>query len=106
MLQEASEIKQEVYSGNDNYIMSIEDVDSYLFVHIDVHNWSPSILKLIRCDFEELKLDAYGNGYDNIFSYTSNPKFAKLVDGSCKYADSIDDGVEVLYWELGDYYGN
>lgn len=101
---------QQVYIDNDYYRVVLEDCDSYLFVHVDVFKWSPSVLKMMKCDWEELKYDAYMNGYDNIFTYTQNMKYSKLIDNSILEAGNFVDPIEgeftVGYWPLENYYGN
>ncbi len=110
-MQEAKEnILRETYIDNNYYTVDLEDCDGYLFVHVDVHKWSPNVLKMMKCDWENLKYDAYMNGYDHIFTYTQNMKYSRLIDDSIQKAGEMYNPVhgtfDVGYWTLEDYYGN
>lgn len=109
-LEAKTNILRDVYIDNDYYRVDLEDCDGYLFVHVNVYKWSPQILKMMRCDWEELKYDAYMNGYDYIFTYTQNMKYSRLIDSSIEEAGLMEHPTHgqfnVAYWKLEDYYGN
>lgn len=87
---------------DDEFIkMDYEDIDELLYVHMKVKQWSRSVFEYIKAVWDMFKHDAYYNGYDYVFTYTENEKFARMIDPSCDKAGN-HEGVDVLYWRLTD----
>lgn len=76
--------------------------DNALFIHCDVYRWSKSSLKKFREEFKVLKKEAVKNGFDALYAYTENPKWAKMVEKCEKIGQFTKDGkyYEVLEWQL------
>lgn len=97
----------QVFINNDLYRIDIEKIDDSVFIHMKVNEWSPDVAKLLKLDWEILRGDAYMEGYDHLFSYTKNSKFAKLIDNTCTTVGVVEDPVthevyDVLAWELSE----
>ena len=90
-----------VLHQEDDFELIGEDVDGQLFIHCTVHKFNKSVLKQMREVFEVVQEQSKEVGYNEIFSYTSNPKFAKLFVG-VEYITSIDSlgkTYEVFKWD-------
>lgn len=90
----------EIYS-DENFDVKVEEQEGIMFLHCDVENFNKSVLKQMKAVMEEIKVAAFCHGWDEIFSYTPNPKFAKMLGG-----ESIDSfrtnnqDYEVMRWAL------
>jgi len=83
--------------------MELEYLDGCLFIHCDVESFSASSLKTMKLVWGWIKESAFMQGYDHIYTYTKNLKFALMVDGSGKVIDEFnldDEDYEVIKWDL------
>lgn len=90
-----------VYEDED-FSVVLEERCSILFLHCYVDNYSKSVKKKMLDVFEELKQAAFYNGWGELYSYTPNGKFARLLPGAEKI-DSFEEGgteYEVFEWVL------
>ncbi len=91
-----------VWCDKEDYSAELEYFEGEVFVHIDVYNFSPSVLKDIRKEHNVLKGLAKSEGFEYIYSYNPNLKFSKLVE---EYEDigSImweNKEVKVIRWAV------
>ncbi len=87
----------------DDFRVDLELEGEYLFVHCHIKTWAPSVLKKLRLGFNELKQMAYLEGYDNLYTYTGNNRWCKLLDDNFKHISDITvlgQDYEVLGWGL------
>lgn len=91
---------KEIYC-DENFDVQVEEREGMLFLHCEVENFSKSVLKQMKAVMEEIKLACFYNGWNQIFSYTPNPKFGRLMGGK-KIDEFTVSGkhYEVMVWEL------
>lgn len=72
----------------------------YLFAHVDVKNLTKKVYRLLKSKWEDLKVEAKGDGYEVISAYTQNNSFAKRVGKpiAVKQITSGGEGYEVYVW--------
>lgn len=91
------------YHEDENFKVILEDIDGYLFIHVEVFNYNKTVKQRMMLMWEDVKNWADVTHYDGINCYTPNPKFVKLLGGECEVLRTIqsgDDTYEVLRWEL------
>ena len=96
--KEEPTIKSVVYLENDLMKCTLQEIEGFLYVHVDVFSWKPSDIKMLRVYWQYLKLDAWHSGYDQIFAYNQYEKFSKLMDPT--YEKLGDEKLTVLMWTL------
>jgi hypothetical protein len=92
---------KKVYEDED-FSVVLEEWSSILFLHCYVDNYSKSVKKKMLDIFEELKQACFYNGWEELYSYTPNGKFARMLPGAEKI-DSFKQGdveYEVFEWVL------
>lgn len=89
---------------DDDVKVGAQVVDGLLFCHCYAkRGMSRDTLRKWRRWWGILKEEAWISGFDDIFTYTPNLKWCKLLDNSYEHIDSIDSPngkLEVLRWEL------
>ena len=75
--------------------------DGIVFLHCKVHKNTPSSLKAVKKELASLVSFYREFGINNIFSYTTNGKYATVVGGSL-INTFIYDGVEYEVYIHGD----
>ena len=90
------------YSDNENYKLMIEMEEDHLFLHIDVFNWSKSVLKSIRFDMANILYNSWQQGWKEIYAYTPNIKFANLIE-PCEIVGVMEgrDDLTIVKWNTG-----
>lgn len=86
--------KAALYEDED-FVVTGEVIGEHLFVHITVHRYNKTIRKRIFSVWGDIKDEAWVNGWDRVFSYNTNEKFAKLLSGRV-----VDEKLRVFAWEL------
>ncbi len=89
-----------VYYKDEDVLFQVNTNSEGTFLHCEVYNWKPSVLKKAYKVFAAFLNEAEDLGITNIFTVTPNPKFAKLFGGRVVLQGYID-GVphEVISWE-------
>lgn len=81
--------------------LDVEIVNTWVFMHVEVFEWTPSSLKHMRRIFEQFKVYIADNGYTRLITYTPNPKFVKMFGGvSVNSFDHEGKHYEVMEWAL------
>ena len=90
------------FSENDNYKLVIEMEQETIFLHISVFNWGKSVLKSIREDMDKILQHSKELGWDEIYAYTPNVKFANLIE-PCEVVASMEgrDDLTIVKWITG-----
>lgn len=95
------EITRYTFLETNEFKFDYEIAGKILVLHLDVTQFSPSILKLMRSIFDLFKEDAISQGYEALATFTPNPKFAALFGGEVVDHLIINDQyIEVFKWEL------
>lgn len=86
------------YIETDDYRIWLEDINDQLFVHVTIYNSTKSVIESIKEGWAELLIDAYFQGYEDVFTYTQDNRIIKLIGGAIKVGQHED--YEVWKWEL------
>jgi hypothetical protein len=88
-----------VYYKDDDVLFQIEPNSEGVFLHCEVYNWKPSVLKKSYRVFGAFLNEAQELGIKKVVTITPNPKFAKLFGGEVVTKGYIDDVLhEVIQW--------
>lgn len=69
------------YRNRPNYLLSYEEIEGCLFVHVEIRKFNKSTLKKIKEDWSELLIELYFQGYEEVFTYTQDMRIVDLVGG-------------------------
>lgn len=83
---------------DDNYRISVEEIDGCLFVHCELYKFSKAVLKDVKTTWAELLIHLYFMGYEEVFTYTKDMRLPNLVGGG-QVIGSWDDW-RVVKWDL------
>lgn len=61
-----------------NFKVQGELLDGHFFMHVDVSHYNKSVRKKMLSVWEDIKEEVWLNGWNFIFGYNTNAKFAKL----------------------------
>lgn len=90
----------QVIKETENFCIAVEEREGILFVHVEVENYSKGVHKEMKGVMEDLGREAWILGWDEIYAYTPNPKFCKMMC-DCKEIGEIEDhNVKVMVWQL------
>jgi len=90
----------EIYNDG-NFEVQAEEKDGIVFLHCQASEFNKSVWKTMKAVMEEIKVASSFHGWDEIFTYTRNGKFARLLG-----AEPIDtfelcgEEYEVMKWSL------
>lgn len=83
-----------LYKDEDFYVTG-ETIDEHIYVHVSANNYSKAIkIKMISV-WNDIREEVWLSGWDRIFSYNTNGKFAKLFGGKL-----VDKDLRMYVWEL------
>ena len=94
--------KAKVYYENEDFKISLEDLDDNVFVHVAFTNFSKSIHLAALKVWAEFKAKLYWMGYEEVFAYTKDKRMKRMFPGSelaGQYNNKGQD-YEVLRWVL------
>lgn len=95
------EITRHTFLETKEFKFDYEIVGNILVLHLDVTQFSHSVLKLMRSVFDLFKEDARSQGYEALATFTPNPKFVSLFGGEVVDHLIIENKyIEVFKWEL------
>lgn len=90
-----------VLCETDSFVAKGEVYNNLLFLHCEVKKNTKSALKEILSGLEILKEEAYLAGWDEMYTYTQNPRWVRLLGGIYLTEIVIDEKrYEVYKWEL------
>lgn len=93
-----SQLNRRTYAETNNYRIWLEDINEQLFVHVTIYNSNKSVINQIKEGWAELMIDAYFQGYEDVFTYTKDNRIIKMIGGASKIGQHED--YEVWKWEL------
>lgn len=86
--------KTVIYNDAD-FLVEGEVIDCHFYVHIAAYNYNKSVKKKMWSVWGDIKEEVWLNGWDRIFSYNTNEKFAKMFNGTL-----VDKKLRMYVWEL------
>lgn len=98
MQQAVADFKRWDYFRNDDFHVYLEYFSDQLFVHVGIFNFDKSVLAQIKEVWANVALDAYFDGYEDLFAYTKDNRIIKLIGGAVKVGQH--ENYEVWKWEL------
>lgn len=90
----------EVIKETENFRIAVEEREGTLFVHVKVENYSKGVHKEMESVIQDLGKEAWILGWNEIYAYTPNPKFCRMMC-NCQEIGEVDDhNVKVMVWKL------
>jgi len=86
------------YKETENYRVWLEELNDQPFIHVTIHNFSKAILKEIKEAWGEIIIQAYFEGYEQLFAYTQDNRIIKMIGGAEKIGEH--GSWEVWKWEF------
>ena len=86
-----------LYQDSD-FCVEGEVMDDLFYMHVNVSNYNKSVKKRMNSVWADIQEEVWLHGWEHIFSYNTNSKFAKLF-GWGKVASVLGAG-EVYAWAL------
>jgi len=96
--QVAKTLNRRTYHQTNDYRIWLEDINEQLFIHVAIHNSTKTVIKEIKEKWAELMIDAYFDGYEDVFAYTKDNRIIKMIGGAINVGQYND--YEVWKWEL------
>lgn len=87
-----------VFYADDDFILILEELNEQAFVHVHLNEFSRKIFKKLLEQWKEVLMRFYLLGYEEIFTYTKDPRIVNMVGGAQKIDEH--EGYEVYKWEL------
>jgi len=88
---------------DENIFCQFEDNEGFRFLHVEVNNFSKSLIREWRDTALEVKQKCIDDGYSSLYTYTQNKKFVKILSKEFKEIGIflLDDEIyEVMKWEF------
>ena len=92
------QLNRRTYEETDDYKVWLEDINEQLFVHVAIYNPSKDVVQNIKEAWANIMLDAWFDGYEDVFTYTKDSRIVKMIGGAQKVGQHED--YEVWKWEL------
>lgn len=96
--QIARQLNRRTYYETNDYRIWMEDINDQLFIHVAIYNSTKSVMTEIKEKWAEFMIDAYFNGYEDVFTYTQDNRVVKMIGGAINVGQYND--YEVWKWEL------
>lgn len=84
---------------DDDFRIQMDLISGQPFMHVDAYNYNKSVKKKMLSVWKDIQEEVWNNGWDFIFSYNTNAKFARLFGWSKVDVDNITG--EMYSWRLG-----
>lgn len=92
------QLNRRTYEETDDYKVWLEDINEQLFVHVAIYNPSKDVIQNIKEAWANIMLDAWFDGYEDVFTYTKDSRIIKMIGGAQKIGQHED--YEVWKWDL------
>lgn len=80
-----------------DYSVDVQVVEGIPYLHVNVGNWKPSVLKDMYVMFNRLQCSLRNLGFTEMQTITPNPKFVKIFGGET--IKTVNE-YEVIKWDL------
>lgn len=94
----AKTLNRRVYEKTNDYQVWLEDINNQLFVHVAIYNPSKEVIKSIKEAWAHVLLDAWFDGYEEVFTYTKDNRIINIIGGAEKIGQHEE--YEVWKWDL------
>ena len=95
--------RTKIYYKDENYTVTLEELNEELFIHVKFKKFSKTILLDALKVWAEIKAKCYWLGYEHIYTYTKDDRMSRLFPGAHEVTEFEDDRLgkyKVLQWEL------
>lgn len=92
------DFERKTYYEDDDFKVYLEYFYDQLFIHVHIHNFNKAVLKRVKEKWAEIMLDAWFEGFENVFTYTKDNRIIEMI-GNAIYIETAG-GYEVWKWEL------
>lgn len=79
--------RRKVFHTDPGFVIKWEKLNDQLFVHIEIMVASASVFTRIKEAWTAFMAQAYFEGYEDIYTYTQDPRIVKLVGGAIELKD-------------------
>ena len=83
-----------IYEDEDFRVQG-EVMEDHLYLHVDAYNYSKLVKKKMFGVWDDIQQEVWLNGWDRIFSYNTNEKFAKMFGWKL-----VNKDLRMYVWEL------
>lgn len=97
-MQTEHKIERFTYKETDDYRIWYELMDGELVVHVSIYNATKSVIEEIKEGWAEFLIDAYFQGYEFVYTYTSDSRIIEIIGGATKVGQHGKQ--EVWQWDL------
>lgn len=91
-------LHRQTYKETDDYRIWTEIMEEQLVIHVAIYNSTKAVIQEIKEGWAELMIDAYFEGYEFVYTYTSDSRIVKMIGGATKVGEH--EGQEVWQWDL------
>ena len=74
--------KRKVFVIDNDFTIKWEKLNEQLFVHIEIVRMDTSVFSRIKAAWTAFMAQAYFEGYEDIYTYTQDPRIVKMVGGA------------------------
>lgn len=93
-----------VYDKTEDYTATLQEAGDHIFLHLDVENWSPSVLREIKSKWPVLLEHIVDKGYSILFTYSKDKQSVKFWNMMQPLTETRKFGPENEYllgaWDL------
>lgn len=93
-----SYVKKEFYD-DDDLTVTLEEADGNLMAHVAIRNASKSTINKMLGIWEDIQYRAYWQGYEEIYTYSNEPRMFDIVKGGTEVGGFDKDGVKYKVWK-------
>lgn len=90
--------EKKVYYQDEDILVWLENIEEQIFLHLVVTNMTKAVVRKIREKWGEVAIKAWTAGYSELFVYTRDERFVKLIGGADYIGPAEDYGV--YKWDL------
>lgn len=91
-------IQKEFYK-DDDLTVTLEEGDGNLMAHVAVHSASKSSIGRILEIWDDIRNRAYWQGYEEIYTYSNEPRMFEIVKGGEQVGEFEKDGIKYKVWK-------
>lgn len=91
-------IKREFYS-DDDLTVTLEEADGNLMAHVVLYSASKASINRVLQVWQEIKERAYWQGYEEIYTYSNEPRMFDIVKGGEQVGEFEKDGIKYKVWK-------
>lgn len=92
------DFQRKTYFENDDFRVYLEYFSEQLFIHVAIFRATPSVFTEIKEKWAEVMIDAYFQGFEEVFAYSQDIRIIEMIGGAEKVGEH--ENYEVWKWVL------